>query len=321
MNFLFKLSVFLFSSALFAQQGTIRIEQDIYVKSDTIKGTLVSPFELNVSKLIKKTPLVIMIPGSGPTDRNGNSMMAKGANNTFLQLADSLAKKGIASYRYDKPGVGKSTINFKETDFRFEDNVSIVLAIIEQLKKDIGFEDIFIMGHSEGSLIGMLAAQKTDIEGYISLAGPGRNACEVLKDQMRKNLPEFMKAEAIEKLDSLGNGHMVHKYNPSLASLFRKSVQPYIISWFKYTPGEEIAKLKSPVLIIQGGRDLQVEKIEGESLAKANNKAQYLVFDNMNHVLKEVGESQEENLAAYTDEDFRFPKDLVAKLSSWILKQ
>ena len=177
------------------------------------------------------------------------------------------------------------------------------------------------MGHSEGSLIGILAAQQSEVKAYISLAGPGKNACELLKDQMRANLPEPLKQEALEKLDSLGKGNEVVKVNPILASLLRKSIQPYIISWFKYTPTEEVSKLDIPVLIVQGGRDIQVPTEEGEALHGANPRSDYFFFEKMNHVLKQVGESQEENLAAYSDEDFPFADGLVNKLSNWILKQ
>jgi pimeloyl-ACP methyl ester carboxylesterase len=316
---------FIFSLAItfaFAQTGKISIEQPVTVNSDTIRGTLVSPFSLDLLKKNKKVPLVIIIPGSGPTDRNGNSALAKGENNTFLQLADSLAKKGIASYRYDKLGIGKSSTILDESSVRFESNVTVVKEIYKHLNKELGFKKIFIMGHSEGSLIGMLATQELKATGYISVAGPAQNAKDVLTTQISQapTMPENLKSQALEKLDSLHAGYQVKKFNMMLASLLRKSLQPYLIGWFKYTPEDEIQKIKKPILIVQGGRDLQVPEDQGKRLKISNQKADYLFYPNMNHVLKVVDDSREQNLAAYTDPDFQFPKTLVEDLSDWISK-
>lgn len=308
--------IFLISTYfLSAQIGIVKIEQEFFYRNDTIRGTLTLPFD-HIEK-IKNSPLLIIIPGSGPTDRDGNSQFSPSKSNVFLHLADSLAKKGISSYRYDKIGVGKSTFNIEEKDFRFEDNTEVVLQIISQMKKNLKVNNIFIMGHSEGSLIGMLTCQKSDVKGYISLAGPAKNACDILKDQMAANLTGTLQTEAIENLDSLGKGLEVKKFNIMLASLMRKSIQPYIISWFKYTPSDELAKLKCPVLIIQGGRDLQVPKAEGDKLTTV--KGDYLFYPKMNHVTKSVGESREENLAAYSDPDFPYAENFIDNLSNWIL--
>ncbi len=311
-------SILIFASTLlFSQMGIVKIEEEIYYQKDTIRGTLVMPFKsIEVAK-VQKAPLMIIIPGSGPTDRDGNSQLSPGKASIFLHLADSLAKKGISSFRYDKIGVGKSTFNLGEEKFRFEDNSKVVIEIIKQLKAKLQFKNIYIMGHSEGSLIGMLGCQQADVKGYISLAGPAKNACEILKDQMETNLTGTLKEEAIVKLDSLGKGFKVKKFNIRLAALMRASIQPYIISWFKYTPSEELAKLKCPILIIQGGRDLQVPKEEGDKLASV--KGDYLFYPNMNHVAKDVGETRNENLAAYSDPDFPFSENFIDDLSNWIL--
>tara|TARA_R110002072_G_scaffold70522_33_gene170275 strand:- start:1522 stop:2493 length:972 start_codon:yes stop_codon:yes gene_type:complete len=313
------ISIVLFSSnLLFAQYGVLNVEEEIYYKNDTIRGTYVSAFNKEWAENIPKAPFVIFIPGSGPTDRNGNSQFSASKADVFLRLADSLAKKGISSFRYDKIAVGKSTFNSSEKDLRFEDNVAVVLEIIKQLKAKLKLENIYLMGHSEGSLVAMLSCQKADIKGFISLSGPSQNACSLLKDQMNSNLKEPLLSEAIEKLDSLGNGHQVKKFNIALASLMRTSIQPYLISWFKYTPSKELAKLDCRVLIIQGGRDIQVPKEQGEALATV--KGDYLFFPKMNHVCKAVGESREENIAAYSDPDFPFAENFIDQLAKWILE-
>lgn len=304
------------SNLLFSEKGIVSLEDEFYFHEDTVRGTLVVPFEKIDFDKIQNAPLVIIIPGSGPTDRNGNSQLSPGKANMFLHFADSLAKKGISSFRYDKIGVGKSTFNLGEDKFRFDDNSGVVIEIVKQLKAKYKFKNIYILGHSEGSLIGMLSCQEINVKGYISLAGPAQNACEILKDQMKANLTGTIQEEALINLDSLGKGFKVKKFNIMLASLMRASIQPYIISWFKYTPTEELAKLNCPVLIIQGGRDLQVPKEEGDKLASI--KGDYLFYANMNHVGKDVGESREENLAAYSDPDFPFSENFIDDLANWI---
>src|SRR5690606_10483345 len=165
--------------------------------------------------------------------------------------------------------------------------------------KNLGYKNIYIAGHSQGSLIGMLTAQQNKVKGFISMEGSAINAYKLLQEQLEKNLPEPMRKSTLEKMDSIKNGYTVTKYNPMLASLMRESLQPYLRSYFSYTPTEEIAKMEIPILIIQGGQDLQTTAKEGEMLKDAAPNAEYQFFENMNHVLKMVDESEEQNKAAY----------------------
>ena len=298
-------------------QNVIRVEEELSLiwKNDTLYGTLLS--EGKDGKKINKLPVMLIIPGSGPTDRDGNSQLLPGTNDSFKLLADSLLKQGIATFRYDKMGVGKSQFSGTESDLRFEDNVDIASSAINTLK-NLGFKKIYIAGHSQGSLVGMLTAQQNKVKGFISLEGSAINSYELLKEQLEKNLPEAMQKSTLQKLDSIKNGYPVTKYNPALASLLRESLQPYLRGYFSYTPTEEIAKLKTPILIIQGGQDLQTTTKEGEMLKEAAPNAEHLYFENMNHVLKMVDESEEQNRAAYTDPDFPLPKELAMKIANWI---
>ncbi|WP_417607946.1 alpha/beta hydrolase [Owenweeksia hongkongensis] len=298
-------------------QNIIRVEEELSFiwNKDTLYGTLLS--QGKDGKKINKLPVMLIIPGSGPTDRDGNSQLIPGTNNSFKLLADSLLNHGIATFRYDKMGVGKSQFSGTEEDLRFEDNVEIASSAIQALKK-LGFKKIYIIGHSQGSLVGMLTAQQNKVKGFISLEGSGINAYTLLQEQLKKNLPVEMQESTFQKMDSIKNGYPVTKYNPALASLLRESLQPYLRSYFRYAPTEEIAKLKIPILIIQGGQDLQTTTKEGEMLKEAAPKAEYLYLKNMNHVLKMVDESEEQNRAAYTDPDFPLPKELVNKITNWV---
>ncbi|HAD97216.1 MAG TPA: alpha/beta hydrolase [Cryomorphaceae bacterium] len=310
------LAALLLSFSVFAQKVRIEVEQPIPIgEKDTVYGTLLS--EGKSLKEYHDIPLIIIVAGSGPTDRNGNSAVLPGPNDAYKQMADSLLEKHIATFRYDKPAIGKSTFSGTEEKMRFETNSEVLGAVIASMK-DLGFDDIFLLGHSEGSLVAMLAAQQNKVSGFISMAGPGRDSHTLIKEQLAGKLPEKLEKQTFEKLDSIKAGYTVEKYNASVASLIRKSIQPYLRSYFQYNPAKEISKLDIPVLIIQGGRDMQVKEMEGEILKKAKPEARYIFYPEMNHVLKRVDESQEQNSAAYYDPDFPLEENLVKDMASWV---
>jgi pimeloyl-ACP methyl ester carboxylesterase len=264
----------------------------------------------------KNGPVVLIIAGSGPTDRNGNNPMMK--NNSLQQLAFGLADAGIASVRYDKRGIAASAKAMKsEDDLRFEDYINDIREWINLLKKDTRFTKITVCGHSEGSLLGMIAS-KDKADKYISIAGPGKPANETLREQL-ENQPEQVKEIAFPILDSLSIGVTVSNPNPMLAALFRPSVQPYLISWFKYNPQIEIAKLNFPVLILQGDQDLQVTINDAELLSKANKNAQMHIINGMNHIFKIVpGNNKNENIKSYSNPTKPISTQLLEEIISFI---
>jgi hypothetical protein len=264
-------------------------------------------------------PLVVFIAGSGPTDRDGNSPLLPGKNNATMMLAEGLANNGIASLRYDKRGVGASrTAVAREDDMRFPMGADDAVAWVNKLRADPRFSTITIGGHSEGSLLGMLAAQHAPIDGYVSIAGAGRAADKVLREQLSKQLPPPLLAEANAALDTLVAGHMVAAPPQALALLFRPSVQPYMISWLNVDPQAEIAKLTIPVLIIQGSFDMQVSVSDAQLLAKAQPKAKLDVIDGMNHVFKKVASDAATQQKSYTDPTLPVAPELVDAVSSFV---
>ena len=302
------------TSKIYSQSDSENMESEIILKTPTgdISGTLTMP----TTK--KKQAVVLIISGSGPTDRDGNNKFAQ--NNSLKYLAETLAKNKIASVRFDKRGIGQSQGAAKEEkDLRFEDYVNDVEAWVKMLAEDPRFGKISIVGHSEGSLIGMIAAANTKTAAFVSLAGAGRPASEVLKEQLA-TIPESMQAGAFGVIDSLKQGFEVNSYDKRLFSLFRPSVQPYLISWMKYDPSVEIAKLKIPVMIVQGGKDLQVDKKDAEMLFQAKPDAKYLLIDNMNHVLKPILGDKAENFESYKDPKIEIDQKLGKDLSKFIKK-
>ena len=286
----------------------------ISIQDGTLSGTLFTP------RGISKPPVVLIIAGSGPTDRNGNSTMIKGKNNSLLQLADSLANYGIASLRYDKKGVGKSQVRgLKEENMRFEDGANDALACVNWLREK-GFKKIYIAGHSEGSLVGLVAAQQTKLKGFISLAGAGRPIDQVLREQfMAGGGPDSIKLLANRYLDTLLAGQHIAKPNPLLFSIFRPSVQPYMISWLRYDPGKLLQTLRCPVLLVQGNKDIQVQVADALLLQKAKPSARLAVLENMNHIFKIItSNNPADNIKTYSDPALPIASSLVQEIIKFI---
>lgn len=289
------------------------VEKEIILETKTgkIYGSLCLPNKQ------KNTSIALIISGSGPTDRDGNNVSMK--NNSLQFLAHELAKKGIASVRYDKRGIGKSVIeNLKEENVRFEDFVNDASSWVELLKKDKRFSEVIIIGHSEGSLIGMIASKKTKAEMFVSISGPGDSADKILKKQLALQ-PDYIKNMTYPIIDSLKSGKIVADVNPMLNSLFRKDIQPYLISLFNYDPQVEIKKLDIPILIINGTKDLQVSETEALKLKQAQPKADLKIIDNMNHVLKIVEVNGVGNLESYNNPDIPISPELIKSVSDFIV--
>jgi pimeloyl-ACP methyl ester carboxylesterase len=303
--------LFLFSLGILrGQEQTVILK----TKSGDISGSLLIP----VAKT--KIPLVIIIAGSGPTDRNGNQSSAE--NNSLKFLAEGLAKNGIASLRYDKRGIGESSAAIEdEFSLRFDTYVSDVIDWISLMTADKRFSKVIVAGHSEGSLLGMIAAAKDkSVHGFISIAGVGRPADEVLKEQLSK-VVQPVKELIFSMIDTLKKGDTISGVPVSLYSLFRPGIQPYMISWFNYDPQEEIKKLSVPVLILQGSTDVQVSETDAELLYKSYPKATLKIIPDMNHVLKESKvKDLEIQKPIYADPTLPLNKELVPLIITFIKK-
>ncbi len=277
-----------------------------------LHGTLTMP------ETTGKVPVVLLIAGSGPTDRNGNNSMGVSCD-IYRILADSLRNAGIACVRYDKRGVGASMqASGNESSARFEDMINDAAAIIKTLNADSRFSGVCVIGHSEGSLVGMVAAQKGGVSKYISLAGIGEPADKVLKVQLASMGVDVEKSAAVI-MDSLKMGYDVKNVRQELFTVFRPSIQPYLRSWFRYDPCKEISQLKMPVMIVQGYKDLQVSEAQAELLKKALPTAQLVTYSSMNHLLRDV-DSDEENKASYHSTTMPLAAGLPQAIAAFIKK-
>lgn len=304
MKYLFLL---LFINQSFIAQNNFTIEE--IAVNDIIVGNLYKP-ETN-----SKTNLVILIAGSGIPDRDGNSPGAK--NNSLKFLAEGIATSDNAVYAFDKRTIAMiKSGKIEEEKLTFDIFIQDVKDIISFFKKQNKYKKIIIAGHSEGSLIGMIAAQG-NADGYISIAGPGRTIDLILTEQVSSQSPHLEK-EMIENFEILKQGKTFELQNQDLASLFRPSLQPYIMSWMKYNPQIEIKKLTIPILILNGTKDIQVSENEAKILKEANPKATLEIIDAMNHVLKIIPGDRKDNIDSYNNPEMPISKYLISIVNQFI---
>jgi len=278
-----------------------------------VHGTLMVPLPLGCA------PAALIIAGSGPTDRDGNSKLLPGANNSLKLLAQALAEAGIASVRYDKRGVGASArAGANEAQLRFESYAGDAAAWIRQLKHEGRYASVTVIGHSEGSLIGMLAAREAGADGFISLSGPAERASVLLRRQLDPKLPPELARANDKILTALERGRRPGKLPPQLQAIYRPGVQPYMASWFRYVPAQEFARLTMPLLVVQGSTDIQVDTQQAALLKKANPAARLLVVDGMNHVLKLVPPDPVRQIASYSNPALPLAPELAGAVTEFI---
>lgn len=289
-------------------------EVTLETASGNLAGTLVVP------KTDELCPVVLLIAGSGPTDRNGNTAIGQMKNNSLRMIAEALEEAGIASLRYDKRGIGASKSAGKDESFlRFEDFVADAQAWVDLLAADKRFSQVIVAGHSEGSLIGMLTAQgRKAVRAFISIAGAGRPAYDIIEEQMAKQ-PENIRKEVAEINASLRKGEPVSPVPPYLYALFRPQIQPYIISWYRYNPQIVAMTLRCPMLVVQGTKDIQVPASEVQALTALAPGAMKCIIEGMNHVLKPCHSMEMEvQKAVYADPELPLHEELMPAIIGFI---
>lgn len=261
-------------------------------------------------------PLAIIIAGSGPTDLNGNNPVM--TNNSLKYLSEELIANNIATLRFDKRGIAKSAYpNMDEAELTIDRFYGDVEVLIEYGKSK-GFKEIFVIGHSEGSLLGIMALQKQKANGFISLAGIGCPADEIIIKQVKPQLPPKLFKQTVTILDSLKAGFTVKNVPNDLMALFRPSIQPYMISWLKLDPSIMIKNINCPALIINGTNDIQVGTEEADKLSKAVPGSEKLIIKDMNHILKTIKGGFQANYATYSNPDLPVNKELVVGIVKFI---
>ncbi len=281
----------------------------------TLHGTLLVP-------AASRPPVVLIIAGSGPTDRDGNSPILPGKNNSLRYLAEALAERGIASLRYDKRGIGESAASMRgmqESDARFDHFVDDAFAWGQKLRSDRRFSSVTVIGHSEGSLIAMLAAPRIPAAGVVSIAGTGFPASEVILRQIRAQFTADQAARVEAALQSVARGEAPGEVPPPLgAMLFRPSVLPYLASWFRYDPRVVAGAVGAPLLVVQGTHDFQTLEEDARAIAAGNPGATLKLIPGMNHVLKQSPAGRLEQTAVYSDSTIAIDPTLVDAIAAFI---
>lgn len=301
------ISLLLITSTVLIAQEEKFTSEDIAVNK-FIDGTLLSP------NGIEKPDLAIIIAGSGPTDRDGNQNFLK--NNSLKKLAVALSSNNIATYRYDKRIVKQIRQRNIDEDLTFDDFVIDAKSVIDYFKAKNKHRKIYVIGHSQGSLVGLLAS-KEKADGFISLAGAGQSIDKVIIEQIEKTAPMFTK-DAEKVFTVLKKGKTTKDFPPALASIFNLEVQPFIANWMQYNPQEEIKKLDIPILIVNGTKDLQVTEEEAKLLNDAANESTIEIIENMNHVLVPIEGDDLENSKSYNETQKELSKELIESITEFI---
>ncbi len=263
-------------------------------------------------------PVVLIIAGSGPTDRDGNNP-ASGRLDNLKRLALLLAGEHIASVRFDKRGVAASQpATPDERDLSVERYVADAVAWGRKLKADPRFGPLILLGHSEGALIATLAAEQAGASAVITVAGSGRPVADVLREQLAQRLPPAELARGNTVIDRLQAGQTTLDIPAPLRDVFRPSVQPYLISLLRQDPAAAFARLQMPALIIQGRNDVQVEVADAERLKAAKPDAQLALIDGMNHMLRISPRDMSQQRDSYRNPGLPLAHELGARIVAFI---
>jgi pimeloyl-ACP methyl ester carboxylesterase len=313
---MFLLALLLAATPADGHLASVQTEVEASGPAGPLRGTMLSP-------AVQGAPVVVMIPGSGPTDRDGNS--AHGLKPATLRLlAAGLVAEGIASVRIDKRGMfGSADATPDPNAVTIGNYADDVHAWSSSIRRLTGARCVWVLGHSEGGLVALAAADgHADICGLVLVATPGRPVGTILADQLKANPSNGpLLEEALSIIRKLEAGLHVDALaiNPTLLPLFRPTVQDFLIDEMALDPAKLIQRVTQPVLIIQGERDLQVSGVDAKRLKAANPAAKLALIPNTNHVLKAVAsEDRDANLATYADSDLPLSAGVVAIIGKFI---
>lgn len=282
------------------------------INAGALAGTLLSAND--------RDPVVLIVPGSGPTDRDGNSPMGV-ATDAYRLLAEALAEEHIATVRIDKRGMFGSAGAGDPNAVTPADYVADIHAWIDAIREARGSDCVFLLGHSEGALMVSLAAEgREDVCGLILVAGMGRRMGEVIREQLTVNPANApLLDQAMAALAELEAGRQVDvsAMHPALVPLFAPQVQDYLIATLTLDPVEAVNRANKETLIVQGKTDLQVS-VEDARLLNRARKTKLQLIDGMNHVLKEAPADRAANLATYADPSLPLAPKLVRRIEDFV---
>jgi alpha-beta hydrolase superfamily lysophospholipase len=284
--------------------------EETHIRIGNIDAVLTTPPD------VERPPIALLIAGSGSTDHDGNGPQAKPA--TLKKLSEQLAARKIATLRYDKRGAGGWKPEFgKPEDFRFKDYVDDAAALVNYLRSSGKFPRVVLVGHSEGGLVAILTARRVPVDRLVLLVTAARRQGDLLKAQLeRKQIPPDVLQPIVKAIDSIMSGQIVDPPPPGLA--IAPSMQPGIASAFNEDPVDPLKLVERPTLIVGGGRDRQVARLDFVALAAAAPLAKTLWLPDMNHVLVDVA-NEDDDLAAYSQPERALDPALIDAVAAFVL--
>jgi pimeloyl-ACP methyl ester carboxylesterase len=264
---------------------------------------------------VERPPVALLIAGSGSTDHDGNGPQAKPA--TLKKLAEQLAARKIATLRYDKRGAGGWKPEFgKPEDFRFKDYVDDAASLVNHLRSSGKFSRVVVAGHSEGGLVAILTARQVQVDRLVLLVTAARRQGDLVKAQLeRKQIPPDVLDPILKAIDSIMAGQTVEP--PPRGFSVAPSMQPSLGSAFVIDPIDPLKSIDKPVLIVGGGRDLQIARLDFIALSAASPLAKTLWVPDMNHVLIDVTD-EADNMAAYNQPDRALDITMIDAVAAFI---
>ncbi len=280
-----------------------------------------TPGDLHGTLLNAGDPAILMLAGSGPTDRDGNNAMGL-RTDMYRMLAQGLAAKGIASLRVDKRGIGESrAAMIAEAALRLQTYAADAAAWAAELRRQTGTKCVWLLGHSEGALVAEIAAEKPDgYCGLILVSGAGRKMSDIIHAQLAANPanPPDLRQAADDIMAALASGRRVNTVPPELAALFRPGVQPYVSSEIALDPAAILARQTLPVLILQGETDIQSSVEDARLLAAAKPGAKLAILPGVNHLLKTAPADRAANIATYGDPTLPLAPGVVDAVADFV---
>lgn len=303
-------------------------------KGATLAGTLTLPERAH-------PPVVVLVTGSGPQNRDECVLGVR----PFAQLAAHLAANGIATLRYDDRGTAKSTGDFNaSTGFDFADDAQAAVGFLAA-RDDIDAKRIGVLGHSEGGMIAPMVAAKDKRVAFIVLwAGPGVPLDQVIVQQSRDiSLAEGHSQAEVEHADGLqkqvwGAWHrakdraafeaevakiLAHEPDIKDAKAFAQQQSgalwsPWLRGYKDYEPAKTLAKVRVPILAINGSMDMQVNpKINLPAIHRAAPKATIVELPGLNHMFQPTKTGA---ISEYGKASLDIDPSVLDATTAWIVK-
>jgi alpha-beta hydrolase superfamily lysophospholipase len=282
--------------------------EETKIRVGAIDAVLTTPADVD------KPPVALLIAGSGTTDHDGNGPQVKPA--TLKKLSEQLVSRKIATLRYDKRGAGGWKPEFgKPEDFRFKDFVDDAVALVNYLRSSGKFSKIIVVGHSEGGLVGILTTRRVPVDRLVLLVTAARRQGDLVKAQLEKTVPPDVFEPIAKAIDAVMAGQIVDP--PPRGFSVAPSMQPGIASAFTEDPIDPLKKIVEPTLIVGGGRDRQVARVDFAALSAASPVAKTLWLPDMNHVLVDVAD-ETDDIKAYSDAERPLDPAMIDAVAAFI---